>query len=885
MKYKTPHLTQNQKLFELSKEKILHDWLSYASPKEILLQHKIDADKFLHDYADGVFDYFMDVISCEAEVGDCPIMHTLLSYFKHSKITADELFEICSHFRRSMIHFSYEIKIDSKELFDEISYIFDKNFRGILRYYTDTIFQKEQEINRNTKLLSEYKKALDASALIAKTNLNGTLIYVNHKLVELCGYSESELIGKQYDIFRHEDMYKNAIDDIFIELKNKKFYKGKLKNRKKNGDYFYVDTTIVEIHDPQENVAEYMFIAYDITTLVDAKTKALHASQAKEYFLSNMSHEIRTPLNAILGFVTLLLDESVSKKHRSYLDIILNSGENLLTIINDILDFSKLRSGEFTIEPKTFSVHDELSHTMELFVASASSKNITITSFMDPEIPKEIYADALRIKQILSNFLSNAIKFTPYGGIISVEVRCKENILYISVTDNGKGISKENIENIFVAFAQAQDNGLKDSDGTGLGLSISHQLTKHMNGHIKVESTLGKGSKFWVEIPVEILDTMCPLLEDMSAFTSLKIVIYSKEKKRLFEHDSFLKYANIFGMQIEIVDSLDVSFDIAIFVDAELTKELKNKIIKSDKKFIALMNKQSDYYDKHQHISTMCFPLYCSKIKASFSELLNPDSYLPHLKKQNIKFIGHILVAEDNEANQELIKIILAKYGLTFDVVENGYEAVEIYKLNHYDLILMDEQMPIMDGNKAVVEILKYEKIKGLRHTPVSALTANVIKGAKERGLKSGFDSFLGKPIVLKELERVFKTYLKEDSSATLEESVQASSGHKIVGLDTKKLTEELLLDEDDLVMLINLYIKKMLSLLPELKAYIESKNYKKIALLAHSIKGSSGNFRIEVLQDKAGEMEMMAKEKKSDYDYESVFEIIQSRIQEIYVS
>ena len=375
------------------------------TPQKILKLHKIEKEYFQSEYAAGVFDYFMGVIAGEVDIGNCPIMQDLLAYLKNREISADELFEICSHFRRSMVDFSYDAGLNSKELFDEISYIFDKNFRGILKFYTDTMFQK----------------------------------------------------------------------------------------------------------------------------LIDARLTADRASQAKEYFLSNMSHEIRTPLNAILGFVNLLIDEDVSKKHRNYLDIILNSGENLLSIINDILDFSKLRSGEFTIEPKIFSLHDELSHTMELFVASANVKNITLTSFIDPDIPKELYADALRIKQILSNFLSNAIKFTPNGGHISVEAICKEGILKISVADDGIGIVKEDIDNIFTAFAQAQYSELKNFDGTGLGLSICHQLARHMDGSVYVESTYGEGSKFIVEIPVDVHSELCPIYEDFSEFKSLKIVVYSKK--------------------------------------------------------------------------------------------------------------------------------------------------------------------------------------------------------------------------------------------------------------------------------------------------------------------------------------------------------------------
>ncbi len=762
MEVETPQLTKCQDIFIASKNKILREWLSYNIPKNILKLHNIEAEYFIKNYADGVFDYFMGVISGDVEIGNCPVMQDLLAYLKVREISADELFEICSHFRRSMVDFSYDAELNSKELFDELSYIFDKNFSGILKYYTDTIFQK----------------------------------------------------------------------------------------------------------------------------LIDARGEALKAGQAKEYFLSNMSHEIRTPLNAILGFVNLLLEENISKKHRNYLDIINNSGENLLSIINDILDFSKLRSGEFTIEPKIFSLHEELSHTMELFVASATSKDITIISFIDPLIPQELFSDALRIKQILSNFLSNAIKFTPVGGLIKVDVSFKDKLLKVSVTDSGIGIGEEDIEHIFTAFTQAQYNELKNCDGTGLGLSICHQLAEHMGGHVDVKSAIGKGSTFWVEIPIEVKSEEYQSFKKIEEFSTLKIIAYTDNKLISGKYESFLKYTRIFGMNIEVTDSLSSDFDVAIFIQEDVDNEFKEKAIASDKKYIALMSKDYDDYEECPNIASLCFPLYCSKIINVFSELLFPELTSPYTHRASQKFIGHILVAEDNEANQELLKILLLKYGLSFDLANNGLEAFYLYQANKYDLIIMDEQMPIMDGNEAVQKILQYEKLKALKHTPVSALTANVIKGAKERGLSSGFDSFLGKPIVLKELERVFSMYLSVDESIpNVDLFADKEAENKIEGLDIQKLIEELMLKEDEVVMLLILFMKKMTKLLPELHNAIKIRDYKNIGLLSHSIKGASGNFRIEFLQVSSSEMEKMAKEQNNEYDYETCFEMIKKKVEEIKIN
>jgi len=883
MQKRVPNLVKAQDVFIASKESILLQWLSYESPQKILKLHDIDIEHFLNDYAGGVFDYFMGVIAGEVEIGDCPVMESLLTYLKYRNIRADELFEICSHFRRSMIDFTFDVNSNSKELFDEISYIFDKNFQGILKYYTDTIFQKEQEINRHVKLLSEYQKALDESAIISKSDMNGNITYVNDKYIQLSGFSEQELIGSKHSIVRHEDMPQEYFEDLWFQLENAGIFRGTIKNHKKNGNYFYIDVTIVKIMDPYDNSIEYMSIANDVTTLIDARLEALKASQAKEYFLSNMSHEIRTPLNAILGFVNLLIEQDVSKQHRKYLDIILNSGENLLSIINDILDFSKLRSGEFTIEPKLFSIHDEISHSLELFVASANSKDITITSFLDPTIPKELYADSLRIKQILSNFLSNAIKFTKVGGHINVEATCKDKVLKVSVNDDGIGINKDDMNNIFTAFTQAGRGEIENLDGTGLGLSICHQLSTHMGGSVHADSEIGTGSTFWVELPIEIHNSECQIFSDLDEIKELKTVFYLKDMIRSYKSDSFLKYSEIFNMNIEVVDTLDEDYDVAIFLDEFVDEEFKQSVLNSDKKHIALISKPSDKYEKYPNIACICFPLYCSKIKTTFDELLHPDSYSPHKHENSMRFEGHILVAEDNEANQELIKILLTKFGLTYDLAVNGLEAVNLFKSNNYDLILMDEQMPIMDGNEAVQNILKYEIEKELRHTPVSALTANVIKGAKERGLISGYDSFLGKPIVIKELERVFFNYLKVTNIS--ETDIIDSFNDRIEGIDYKKLSQELMLNDDELIMLLELFITKMSNQLPELENAIKLKDYKQIALISHSIKGSSGNFRLETVQQDSAKMEKMARDEDSKYNYESRLEKIKSVINKIKLS
>ncbi|WP_294894494.1 ATP-binding protein, partial [Sulfuricurvum sp. RIFOXYD12_FULL_44_77] len=565
-------------------------------------------------------------------LGDCPVIAELIEYLKNKELRADELFLLCTHFKRSVLNATYRLGIHNQEIFVAISYLFDQNFAGVLKLYTDTIYQKEQE--------------------------------------------------------------------------------------------------------------------------------ALNASKAKEYFLSNMSHEIRTPLNAILGFVSLLRDETTNPRYQQYLNIISNSGESLLHIINDILDFSKLRSGEFTVDPQPFNVHDEISHTMELFVPGANSKSLTLTSFIDPTIAYEIVADALRIKQIVGNFLSNAIKFSHHAGAIHVEARCDEGILSLSVRDQGIGISSVDQERIFDAFSQAQEGTMKINEGTGLGLSICKQLALHMGGDIELESTVGEGSTFTLKIPV-IVNNDCEVSKiDVSIFEGIEFGLLAYDPSESYKLESLRRYWDHFGLDVRIIKNVQEPCNLLIFLESSLDDTVREMIIKNRIPSVAILDFLDERYDTIETIVPLTFPIYCTKLQRALKDVLGVNQpNLPH--KTGFRgrggFEGKVLVAEDNLANQELIKIILERYGLKYTIASNGAEALDCFQSEYFDMVFMDEQMPQMNGNEATANMLAYEKENQLLHTPIVALTANVINGARERSLQNGYDAFLGKPIVIKEIEQIFE--------------------------------------------------------------------------------------------------------------------------------
>ena len=856
--------------FEAHKEQIISQWIGYSEPKNILEFHKVDIVLFRDYYASGVFDYFMAVIKEEVNLGDCPVMSKLLAYLKDREISANELFTICSHFRKSIIDFSYDAQINSKPLFNEISYVFDENFSGVLKLYTDTIFQKEQEIAKNVQLLNEYKNALDESAIVSKTDMDGRIIYANENFCRICGYEKEELIGKSHSLVRHQETPDAFYAQMWETLNTKRMFKSTIKNRKKDGSSYYLDITIVPITDPVEGVNEFISIGYEVTTLVTARQEALDAGKAKESFLSSMSHEIRTPLNAILGFVSILLDEENDPRHSHYLRIINNSGENLLGIINDILDFSKLRSGAFSVEQKLFNPHDEFAHVLELFSQSAYAKNILIRSFIDPYMPFSLIADPLRIKQVFSNLISNAIKFTPEQGEIEILAEYNEKELRISVSDSGEGIKREEQAKIFDAFRQAKDT----QGGTGLGLSISKQLAEHMGGNITYHERSPKGSRFEFVVPVGEPFSEAAFPFDPTPFQKLRIAVFCKEKEFASRFEFIRKYWDSFALNTFCTTNLeDEEYDLLFFIDEYVQAKERETIMQLKVPSIVLLNTPSRKYEECAHVTPLVYPVYCEKMYHAFLQALQlkPEDDGKYVKRQKQRrFKGHVLVAEDNVANQELIKIILKRYGLSYYIASDGLEAVQTFKVANFDLLFMDEQMPRKDGLEATRDILKYEKAKQKKHTPVIGLSANVIGGAKERACAFGCDAFLGKPLVIREFEEILEQYLVEQNSV---EDEIIPEEFKPGRIDFKMLKEELMLDEEEITLLLHTFVSKMKKSFLLLSRAIEKEDYQKMSLEAHSIKGSAANFRFEHLKKLSGDMESAARKEQKGFAYKEVLE------------
>jgi len=525
----------------------------------------------------------------------------------------------------------------------------------------------------------------------------------------------------------------------------------------------------------------YKFIEHLIDNAKADKMEALEANESKSLFLANMSHEIRTPLNGIVGFTELLKSTDLDSEQKEFTNIIEKSSENLLSIINNILDLSKIESNKTELDMVIFDPIIEFESAIETYGVRASEKNITLDFFLDPRIDKKILGDAVKIKEVLINLMSNAIKFTDFGGKINVvikQISAINNLTEIafSIEDNGVGMTKEQQLNVFAAFTQADVSITRKYGGTGLGLTISTKFLELMNSELKLESQKEKGTKFFFNIIFEeVLEStelsMTPPFKDVS-ICKFKYELPIQQDQYLsdyFDHYNIEKLS--FSTPSDLKNCNKDNHLNSIWIDVDNSEEsLLQTINKLDSSKVILLSSFSnrDKLDKFGiNVAKVLYkPITPTKIVQGLNAIHAPETEgtVKDLKKfpyQDIQFEGNILVAEDNFINQKLIKQILLKYGVHVELANNGLEAFEKRKSEQYDLIFMDIQMPVMDGIEASQEIIKYEIEEELLHIPIVALTANALNGDRERFLSEGLDEYIPKPIETNELLFILKKFLK----------------------------------------------------------------------------------------------------------------------------
>jgi len=718
----------------------------------------------------------------------------------------------------------------------------------------------EKKLKRHIKLLEEYKNAIDKSALVSKTDLKGNITYVNEMFSKVAGYSVDELMGQNHNIIRHPDMPSAIFKNLWETIEAKKIFRGTIKNRKKSGEAYYVDVVIVPILNEKEEIEEYVAIRHDVTSLVKAKEQAKEAAKAKDNFLSNMSHEIRTPLNAIMGFISLLEHEVTDKDAKKHISIIQESSDSLLNIIDDILDFSKIKSGHFHIDAHEFNIYESLESVFEIFSSKAFHKSIDFITYIDPNFPNCMYADIHRTKQIIINFLSNALKFTTKGGTIEVNISFNDaKKLYIEVKDSGIGISEDKIDSIFGAFEQADKSTSREYGGTGLGLAICKSLAKLMDGDVGVVSKVGEGSLFTLEIPVKICQNEKLQNYDWSVLQEKRVAILSEDIYSILLSQYFKSFG-VDAVKRDIYDDL-TEFDY-IFLDLKDFENIDIKTFLNDSTHcIAITNKERSLGRLRDYCEALYIPITPTKI---FDVLKNDSTHDKKLKiEKKVHYRGHILVAEDDIANQLLISEMLDLYGLTYEMANNGQEAFELFKDNSYDLVFMDNYMPEKDGVTTVKEMLVYEKKEAKEHTPIVILSASVMQSDQQLFALIGADDFLAKPINADTLNFMLGKYLNSYEAEVYVEYKSDDRDDRI-----KQISNELGLSVERVRELLDAYLGEMSSLIADLREGIDNKDYKKIDMVAHTIKGGSATYLFIETTEIAFEIEKAAKTESETFDY-----------------
>ena len=634
----------------------------------------------------------------------------------------------------------------------------------------------------------EFQKfALDQHSIVSIADRRGEITYINQRFTDISQYECDEIVGKDHRVLNSGHHPYSFFKQMWQTIGSGEVWHGEICNRRKDGSLYWVDSTIVPFMDTQGKPTRYVSIRTDITArkaaeavMQAAKEAAEEASRAKSDFLANMSHEIRTPMNGIIGMTELALDTELNAEQREYLGLVQTSSSALLTIINDILDFSKIEAGKMDIEHIDFALPEMLAQTMASIAPRAHQKGLELLLDIAPEVPVWVKGDPGRLRQIILNLLSNAMKFTD-AGEIALRVTLPEataNVeslrICMSVSDTGIGIPADKLQTIFESFSQADASTTRKYGGTGLGLTISTRLVELMQGHIRVESEVGKGSVFHMELsllrsekteqpiaPSTLLEELRVLVvDDHAGSRAITSALLLRWKLRV----TTLATASEAWVELQAAVHAGDAYRV-LLVDAQLQDGDGYQLVAQARalhgEMVAplLLLAASGQRDEVTRCTEAAIPYLYKPVIASTllnalvatlggrTEVAAPQQKNIRVNQQQL----NILLAEDNSVNQRLATRLLEKFGHRVTVAGNGLVAVESWRTAAYDLILMDVDMPELNGFDATAQIRALEQDSGA-HIPIIGLTAHAMQGSRESCIAAGMDGYLSKPIDTKAL-------------------------------------------------------------------------------------------------------------------------------------